>query len=78
MGGVPKVQYVWNLNDRWDLIGRRRSVSGTLDEARYVLKDSGTGGTGHTCRCLRTLRLRCIRSGKDHGSELRGEKLERV
>jgi RHS repeat-associated protein len=32
-------QYTWGLRDRWDLFRRKRSVSGDLDEAFYVLKD---------------------------------------
>jgi RHS repeat-associated protein len=32
-------QFVWGLRDRWDLLRRKRSVSGDLDEALYVLKD---------------------------------------
>lgn len=32
-------QYTWGLRDRWDLFRRKRSVSGLLDEALYVLRD---------------------------------------
>ena len=34
-----KAQYVWNPGDRWTLIRRKRSVSGTLDETLYCLRD---------------------------------------
>jgi RHS repeat-associated protein len=37
-GGVS-AQYVWSPLDRWTMIRRKRSVAGTLDETRYVLKD---------------------------------------
>jgi RHS repeat-associated protein len=39
VSGAVKAQYVWNPADRWDLIRRRRSVAGTLDETRFVLRD---------------------------------------
>jgi RHS repeat-associated protein len=39
VSGAVKAQYVWNPGDRWDLIRRRRSVAGTLDETRFVLRD---------------------------------------
>jgi RHS repeat-associated protein len=32
-------QYVWGLRDRWDLLRRKRSTSGVLDETLYVLRD---------------------------------------
>jgi RHS repeat-associated protein len=32
-------QYTWGLRDRWDLLRRKRSVTGSLDEAFYVLCD---------------------------------------
>ncbi len=32
-------QYVWGLRDRWDLVRRKRSVTGSLDEVLYVLRD---------------------------------------
>jgi RHS repeat-associated protein len=32
-------QYTWGLRDRWDLLRRKRSVSGTLDETFFVLRD---------------------------------------
>jgi RHS repeat-associated protein len=31
--------YVWSPVDRWTMIRRKRSVAGTLDETRYLLKD---------------------------------------
>jgi len=34
-----KAQYIWNPADRWDLLCRKRSVSGVLDEIRFVLRD---------------------------------------
>jgi RHS repeat-associated protein len=39
VSGNVKADYVWNPSDRWNLIRRRRSVSGSLDETRYVLRD---------------------------------------
>jgi len=39
VSGAVMAQYVWNPADRWDLIRRRRSVAGTLDETRFVLRD---------------------------------------
>jgi RHS repeat-associated protein len=39
VSGAVKAQYVWNPADRWDLIRRKRSVAGTLDEIRFVLRD---------------------------------------
>jgi RHS repeat-associated protein len=39
VSGTVMAQYVWNPADRWDLIRRRRSVAGTLDETRFVLRD---------------------------------------
>jgi RHS repeat-associated protein len=38
VSGVNR-QYVWGVRDRWDLVRRKRSTSGTLDETLYVLKD---------------------------------------
>jgi len=33
-------QYVWGLRDRWDLLRRKRSVSGgSLNETHYILRD---------------------------------------
>ena len=34
-----QAQYVWSPLDRWTLIRRKRSVGGTLDETKFVLKD---------------------------------------
>ena len=39
MGGNVKAQYVWSPLDRWTPIRRKRSVGGTLDETKFVLKD---------------------------------------
>jgi RHS repeat-associated protein len=39
VGGGVKSQYTWSPVDRWTLIRRTRSVSGTLDEGRFVLND---------------------------------------
>ena len=39
VGGNVKAQYVWSPLDRWTLIRRKRSVSGTLDETKFALKD---------------------------------------
>ncbi len=39
VSGSVKVEYVWNPSDRGNLIRRRRSTSGSLDETRYVLRD---------------------------------------
>ena len=32
-------QFTWGLRDRWDLLRRKRSVSGSLDESLYLLRD---------------------------------------
>jgi hypothetical protein len=39
VSGDLKTEYVYNPSDRWNLIRRRQSVSGTLDETHYVLRD---------------------------------------
>ena len=39
VGGNVKAQYVWSPLDRWTPIRRKRSVGGTLDETKFVLKD---------------------------------------
>lgn len=39
LGGSSVTQYTWNPDDRWNLISRKRSVSGTLDETHFVLRD---------------------------------------
>jgi RHS repeat-associated protein len=39
VSGAVAAQYVWNPADRWDLVRRRRSVAGSLDETRFVLRD---------------------------------------
>ena len=39
VSGTIKSQYVWNPDDRWNLIRRQRSVSSTFDETHYVLAD---------------------------------------
>ncbi len=39
VSNTVKAEYVYSPFDRWNLIRRRRSVSGTLDETRYVLRD---------------------------------------
>jgi RHS repeat-associated protein len=36
---TPDRQYTWGLRDRWDLLRRKRSTTGTLDETLYVLRD---------------------------------------
>src|SRR5690606_21162094 len=37
--GEVHADYVYSPYDRWNLIRRRRSVSSTFDETRYVLRD---------------------------------------
>jgi RHS repeat-associated protein len=39
VGSDVKEQFVWTPWDRWTLLRRHRSVSGTLDEVFYVAKD---------------------------------------
>jgi RHS repeat-associated protein len=39
VSGAVKAQSVWNPADRWDLIRRKRSTTGTPDEIRFVLRD---------------------------------------
>ena len=34
-----KAQYTWSPTDRWTMIRRKRSTTGTLNEVLYVLKD---------------------------------------
>ena len=38
-GSTVKVQHTWSPLDRWTLIRRKRSVSGTLDESLFCLRD---------------------------------------
>ena len=39
VSGAIQADYVYSPTDRWNLIRRRRSVSGTLNETRFVLRD---------------------------------------
>src|SRR5690606_2816826 len=39
VGGAVKAQHTWSPLNRWTLIRRKRSVSGTLDETLFCLKD---------------------------------------
>lgn len=39
LGGSTIAQYTWNPDDRWNLIRRRRSAGGALNETHYVLRD---------------------------------------
>jgi RHS repeat-associated protein len=39
LGGSAVAQYTWNPNDRWNLIRRKRSAGGTLNETHFVLRD---------------------------------------
>jgi len=32
-------QYTWGLCDRWDLLRRKRSTTGSLDETLFLLRD---------------------------------------
>ena len=40
VSSTVKAHYAWHPDDRWTLIRRKRSVSGTLDETLFVLKDN--------------------------------------
>ncbi len=39
VSGAVKADHVYDPGDRWNLIRRRRSVGGVLDEVRFVLRD---------------------------------------
>src|SRR5690606_27437169 len=39
VGSAVKAQHTWSPLDRWTIIRRKRSVSGTLDETLFCLKD---------------------------------------
>jgi RHS repeat-associated protein len=40
VSSTVKAHYAWHPDDRWTLIRRKRSVSGTLDETLFVLRDN--------------------------------------